>query len=454
MLVKLCLALALLANLGEAQNVACNYSMVAFAGYTCTLISQNIQNEMDMAQIGGQHLPGMGDTDVTGLRQTGSTIQVFPSLIINRFVAMDSVLLSGTGMRLFNAPITNCNTLSSVSIFGAHISSMPQGIFRNCQEMVLLAISSPINFISLDAFVGLTNLRTLSLFGGNIPSFNYEVLRPLVRLESLFLGTRMVNYSVPLPNMPQLTQLSLDGNDFVTWNPELVGNNPQIRFLSLADNPITSLTSNAFVNLTELDFLNLSNLQLQVLPTFEGLGNLDTLFLTSNNLTTITAAPFRDMWNLIQLEVASNQIVTVNFRMTNPRTLQNLKILNLSSNRIENIDDLAFSMLSSLVQLNLIGNNLVRLNAKSLQPMIVHLSVLELGGNEINQIERELLHNVNNLTMRVFALPCVGNATDIFIGENFLNSTTTPLDGCFSFASKLQASLLMLLISLVISWEK
>ena len=75
----------ILCNLKAAQGVTCKYSMLGDStSYSCDLTNQNIQSDLDMVTVDGEHLDGYADKNVTFFSVISSTVQVFPSLIIDK----------------------------------------------------------------------------------------------------------------------------------------------------------------------------------------------------------------------------------------------------------------------------------------------------------------------------------------------------------------------------------
>lgn len=96
---KMILFLFAFGNLQEVQSATCTFESQR-VNYVCRLRDQAIESENDM-QVDGVHLEGYSDSDVGMLTATNSSVQVFPSLIIDTFKNLRTVSLWSTSMKLF-----------------------------------------------------------------------------------------------------------------------------------------------------------------------------------------------------------------------------------------------------------------------------------------------------------------------------------------------------------------
>lgn len=406
---KFCLILFIVAfwQLPVAQSVNCTFERLV-TNYVCRIEFQTIDSENDM-QVGGVHLEGHSNVNVTWLAARWSTVQVFPSLIINQFVNLRTVSLGGTNMRLFNSPITNCAHLESLWINANLLNSIPEGMFRNCVNLHDLAMSNNnITRVHDNAFVGLTNLEFLYLSGNQITEASLEWFRPL----------------------PSLRVVALSGNQLTSWNRNILANNPKIMSLELANNRIQTLDADVFANIPELSFLTVGSL-IEVLPTLQNVPRLETLVLRDNKIRTVSASMFINMRSLKHLHLSNNQIDTINFTMGEKNLLEHLEVLVLSHNNITVLPDNVFSMLTSLLRLDFSDNQIRRLSAASIQP-IIQMRDLIVSRNRIERIDQQLFHNATMLQVRAGGNICVNE--DFFVIGGISIIMEMLLDRCFNSA--------------------
>lgn len=445
---KAILVLFFVAQLSGVQSAVCTFQNTGtiFRVYMCTLVNQNIQQ--DAGVVVGEHVPGFTDANVTALRQTGSTITVFPSYIINQFVNMQSVALHNAGMTSFGNPITNCARLDHLFLNNGGITSIPGRFFQNCGNLVQLSIQNhPVHDIHIDAFVGLSSLEYLWIGGANIQTLNPLVLLPMTRLGFLELpNSRITTISTQFPFLPHLRLLRLTNNNFTVWNPTILGMTSQLRSLYLDRNEISVLTADAFANLPELTFLTVGD-GLTVLPVFQNLGRLQQLSIERCPIQHVSAASFQNMGSLRVLTLNGNQIATIDFTARTPAILQGLTSLYLANNQIANIQDFAFGTLTALRWLDLRNNQITRLNESSIQPIIPNMITLDLRNNDIQYIERGLFNGVISLTVRMSGC----HNGNVFLGENLQSSSQAFINNCMSFGLNLKANVSVLLIMLGIA---
>lgn len=444
---KTFLVLFCVAQFSVAKKTVCvfHHTGVILRTYTCTLVNQNIQNEVQMENVVGQHEPGFSDSDVTALRQTGSTIAIFPSVIIDRFVNLASVILNNVGMTTFGQPITNCANLQTITLGNGLITSIPPGIFRNCINLVQLSLSNqPINTIDTDAFDGLNRMQFMWMSGANLPTLDPQVFAPMTQLIYLdLINNQITTISTQFPRFSQLLILDLSNNNITTWNPVHLEANPQLAQLLLGRNEIATLSADSFANLPQLTYLSVGD-SLTELPVFENLARLDSLYIERCPLTHVSAATFQNMVSLRQLGLQGNQIVTFDFGAQTPPILQGLTFLNLAFNQITNVPDHSLGTLTVLNRLYLNHNLITRLSENSLRPVINRIGTLDLRYNQIEVIERGLLDNVTSLTIRMSGC----HTGNVILGPNLQSNSQAFLENCLSFGMSLKVNIFVLFSTL------
>lgn len=452
---KIVLAVVTIATLGglvTAQGtVICTYELLPGNIYSCTLNNQNIQSEVDMANVGGTHVVGQDDSHVTLLFiGTGTVVRVFPSLIINRFENLNLMLINRASMVTFGSPITYCANLEAVLIDTNQITTIPAGIFHNCARLQVLSMfDNEVINIQPNAFAGLWSLRSLQLSRNNITTLNSALFAPLMSLETLDLNTNQI---VELPPgvfqyLSRLTTLNLLNNQITSWNSAILDSNRNLQDVRLAFNQIRTLEANTFSNLPNLTSLSVGEL-IETIPTFTTMQNLETLTLSFNNIQTVRAESFQNLPNLQVLRLGNNQITSVDFTARPSNFLQQLTELSIRFNQLTSIQDNAFSMLVNLNELDLERNQVERLNTNSIRP-ITQLRSLNLNQNRMRRIERGMFDGVTMLNVSATGNICINS--NLVINNDFEARIVPLLKECFSGAVANKISVAGLIFTVIIT---
>jgi Leucine-rich repeat (LRR) protein len=426
------------------ESVTCSFEMVGEV-YSCLIRNQNINSEDDMQEIAGDHLFGRSNSDVRQLISSRSTIVVFPSLVIDRFVNLEIATLAVASMTTIQRPITNCANLWFVMLDSNLITSIPGGIFQNCGKITFLSFSSNrISEIHDNAFAGLSSLTTLALMHNRIPSINRNMLTPIPSLTTLAIGFNEIKNIEPsvLAVLPQLRHLDLVWNDFKTWNNDILQNNQQIEQLFLQGNLFESVDVNSFANLQNLKTLSVGA-ALTELPAGWNLRTVEELILDTNLFTTINTAPFTNMPSLKTLRFNRNRLVTFDFSVGTPRALEGLETLMMQNNNITALPAGSFTSLANLKRLNLASNRLQRLNADAILVMMP-LEILDVTNNVISEMDREIFSNVQNLDFRARNNRCTNRNIMFSPG-----SGKQELQSCFSSGTMMKVNIFVVVAAIV-----
>lgn len=450
----LLIAIGLVGILKLASSATCSYEVDERNGrYMCVFVNQNIQSELDMLPIEGVHINTYGIEQVANLWHRDSTIQIFPSLIIDYFPNLLSASLGGSHMTLFNRAITNCNKLESINVVNNRISSVPGGIFSNCQNLTTLSfLFNQIDNINSDAFQGLANLKVMELAWNRITSFNPNVFASLSKLEILTINNNeIVELSPEIFRLfPMLVDLNLGFNKIKSWNNTILANNPNVETLRLAGNEIQTLDGRAFASLLNLRTLSIGGL-LEEIPALQNLQQLRALYLDDNKFKSISSDPFIYMPNLQTLSLDNNEIESLNFTTRTNVVLGNLHNLFLNNNKLTSIPENSTFIQQQLFRLHLSGNQLEKITANSIRP-IQQLTYLDISNNRISKIDRELFDDIRRLELRAGGNDCVNENHIISSKEDFEKRVADKLSHCFNFAIAKQINLVVLIAGLLVAF--
>lgn len=435
---------------GQQTQAQCTFELINSA-YTCRLVDQNILNEGNLQQLVFLHETAFDDDDVHTLTETNSIINVFPSLLINRFVTLSNIMLTGVQMKQFVSPIRNCENLSVLFLDFNEIATINGGNFVNCSKLVYFSLTeSGVESIHEGAFSGLMSLKFLSLSGNNIETIDPTVFAPLSHLAILELSENNIidlGYS-SFQFMPVLTQLALDGNQLTSWNSSILPNHQQLSVLRLDGNKINNINVNTFSRLPNLITLLIGD-NFETVPTLENPGQLLDLTFSKNPIREVKAISFQNLRTLERLYLDYCQIENVDFDQDDGTFLQELRILSLTNNKITNLHAYAFSMLATLEALFLNGNQIQRLNANAIRP-IMQMRVLDVSRNQINIVEREIFDGARNLTFKATGNICVNSDVTVLNSAQFDRDIVPVIIKCLNSANASKVKIILLASSAIL----
>lgn len=321
MIAKVAVITVLLAlSLRPAESATCMFQILN-QEYTCTLQNQNIITENDMMIPGGQHLQGMTNNDVVALVATatsGSTINVFPSLVARRFQNLRRIQLTSVNMREFQSSLTTvigpttCGSLLSIDVSNNNITNIPAAMFLGCGQLHTLNFyNNHLDGISAAALTG-TNLVELTLSNNHLVVLSQLMLASAPNLEVLRADNNnlMQVTSNNFISVPRLTHLHLHANSLTSWPTDALPNQPNLVELRLDQNMIGNLSANAFLRLPALTTLNLRNNQIRRVEdnTFIDLPAVSNLDLAFNQIDHLKAESIRPITQMRILDVSNNNM--------------------------------------------------------------------------------------------------------------------------------------------------
>lgn len=360
----------------SAQELSCNYFLLG-ATYRCDLTINNPDGVNNFTSIGGTHLDGLSDANVTYIVRAVGTTSILPTIICETFPNLEFLNFVASGVtELTDESLAGCTRLTWIRFWNSRISSISENAFANQRNLEYLDMdANQITSLPANVFANQQNLITLELTGNRGLQLPQTIFNSLSSLNILLLAN---------------TNLS-------TINPMWFANTPNLNYLYLADNNLSNLQDNWFLNLASLNFIHLghngiSNIQNGAL---RSLTNLSTLYLYGNEFSEIGSGWFDGLNNLGFLDLGQSGVETIQNGAF--RNLENLNGLSLSNNLIRNLSANAFEGLRNLRYLY-IGNN--RLEEFPEQVFgAIDVSYLGLWGNELKVLRRNQFGNLNNLNI-------------------------------------------------------
>lgn len=268
-----------------------------------------------------------------------------------------------------------------------HISSSPfltklsANTFVELPKLELINITNcGLNWIHARAFVGLIELKELSLVGNK-----------LVDAGMVARANR---------ELPKLEVIRLDVNNIDKLSEASFVDLPNVKEIHLSDNRISEILFGAFHRLPELKKLNLNRNAIRYIHPESFLqdtpNNLEELLLVDNRIRHIKElrSILNSLPRLLFLDMSYNNLKTIPFGAI--RGHPTLEQLDMSFNQIDHIEKEAFMAMPALRELRLRNNSLSEL----IQPPFWNLPALkglDLSGNLFRRIEPRLLQNLPSL---------------------------------------------------------
>jgi len=271
------------------------------------------------------------------------------------------------------------------------LSSLPEVAFAGQKQLEHLSLAG--NLLTGGKLVpelakDLLSLLRLDLSANMLESIEPSFLAALPSLQVLKLSENKLTRLQMPPNLFQLTDLNMAGNQLVKIEADSLLGLDSLTHLNLQDNLLQSIHSATFRNASSILVLDLSNNQLMEVPeSLKYLSNLQTLDIGKNFISDISDSPLAVMEGLWRLQLPGNQIRNISHSVfSNLRTLQ---IVDMSANQIENIDRGAFDQNKLLRAIRLDGNLV-----KEIEGVFTHLPDLiwlNVSDNKISTFDFALV---------------------------------------------------------------
>lgn len=217
---------------GNAQNalINCNFIVEAVTDYyTCVLQGISIDDdETQNITVTGNHLPGRSNHDVIKVSLMNSNVSFIVTQFFTKFPSLEIFYMQQTSLnRIQPNAFRNARTLKDFDArSNRQLTRIPPLAFVGASNLEFLTFRfCIIDTLHTNSFVGLHKVSLLLLDLNQIRVLPHDVFRPLLRLETLFLGanplgphldTRIFNHN------RQLNFLSVQQNNIETIDEHIL----------------------------------------------------------------------------------------------------------------------------------------------------------------------------------------------------------------------------------------
>lgn len=293
------------------------------------------------------------------------------------------------------------------------IESTPSGAFYNLTNLRTLTLARNKIILAPRLFMSLRSLDTLDLSGNNLSRIEPEVVKDLRPLRRFLLrGCQLKNiHSLIYQMLPNLHELDLRDNLFITFVPNEFKYLRRLKILRLDGNQISIIQRNTFVG-HRLDVLGLANNRLSVLPVTSidnfTVRNLD---ISGNKIMFLNLVFFGSLIQSLEGLGIGNTGMSQEAIKSILEVLTNLKRLSLRDSGYSKLRTDLFSEQRKLNVLDLSGNSFQELDPDLLSPL-ANLRTLNLSNNLFLGLESRLtkkfdrLHLLSKVILRGNAFQC------------------------------------------------
>lgn len=174
--------------IAQQSSLSCNYAL--YAGiYSCDLTINNPNGLNNFTEIGGIHLEGHTDDDVTTVYRVSGVSTNVPSIICEQFTNLDSIELYFTGLiAIGDSDFAGCPRVTGLGLSANLISEISTNAFATLTELVYINLdTNSLTTLPENVFSNQRNLRNLDLSSNPFQDIPTGLFRPLENLQYLYL---------------------------------------------------------------------------------------------------------------------------------------------------------------------------------------------------------------------------------------------------------------------------
>lgn len=267
-----------------ANFLTCEFSAVP---YTCTVRNAQVAEGVGIDGFGGEHLPGMFNSNVERVVFQNSRMHAFPHEIFSHFGNVKEVRVSRNEIQVVSA-FESCSNLENLDISWNRIQSLAGNVFDACSNLKQISMGyNQYGNLDRNIFAKLPNLEALGMQNSGLTRFDFEGLH---QLHSIALQGNFINVLTAdmFRNLENLDTLLLTQNGITYIDKEILAPLKNLKTLLLSQNTFQVMYGDTFHNNPQLSLLSLNFCQINAMERnfFDGLPNLRYLEMQSNRCVT------------------------------------------------------------------------------------------------------------------------------------------------------------------------
>lgn len=249
----------LLAQSPPEVEVTCEFRytrVLGYDGYACVLTDLNLQLSSQKATVGirGDHMEGLGISDVKVLQIINTTMNNFPANIFNGLPNIEALEVFNCGSFEFGFAFTYAARLKEIRMVFNNLPILPTGLFLGAENIeYMILYRNEIEDLGEAPFLGLPKLWHISLASNHIKELSSSQLAPLIGLSSLYISQNHIKRleSELFSSNPLMRTVHFEANRISTIGRQFLNNSPKLEFLGLSGNECVD--KNFEINETNLE---------------------------------------------------------------------------------------------------------------------------------------------------------------------------------------------------------
>jgi len=226
---------------GQPNILICNYG----GSYYCNLTVSNSGSEF-FIDIGGQHVDGKADSDITEISATAlSNSATIPAVICTKFLNTAKITYTSIGLEnIDKSAFKGCKVIKQLFLIDNEISSIDELAFsKNIELQKLYLTHNRISTLPNNVFETLVALKQLDISYNHIETLANEWFANLGSLQILNLNNNQITElpSGVFTSLTSLANLNLRSNQLETLNSDSFGNLPSLTLVDVKNNRISAI---------------------------------------------------------------------------------------------------------------------------------------------------------------------------------------------------------------------
>jgi Leucine-rich repeat (LRR) protein len=288
-----------------------------------------------------------------------------------------------------NESFAGCKKLETSKIKSDSLTDLPDGLFKNQENLQSLELSDDNLKLRVSPFEGLENLSELKLLSMNLNQVEENFFRSLKIKKLLYFGNPNESLTFPIESLNSQETIE----ELIIWYTNMS---------QIPDNFGSILRS-----MKQLRKINFCYSLIRSAEAFVDLPIVDWISLYENNIEELPANAFKGCPRMTGLGLSHNPIKAL--RGDEFSELSGLKVLNLEKTKLTSIAPTTFHPLKFLEQLYLGGSfeENIKIIEKELFKNSTNLKEIDLRSNNIEAIHLEAFENLRLVGLYLSRNKCV-----------------------------------------------